>query len=159
MQLRHRRCPWQGVRNHPEQSLQSILVFLGGWHLFHGIIWYQHVSTAGSAAPIHLKSGDKKNTPGLSEINLVTQFRGVRMCPWPVTFVPCRSIFWRPCHLQVASCPLLYASACWALLEFSVPISPNWRISIESKANVMIPSSAWSHLNILKHIKTPKKMH
>ena len=97
----------------------------------------------------------------MSEINLVTQFRGVRMCPWPVTFVPCRSIFWRPCHLQVASCPLLYASACWALPGI---LSPHFSklediISIESKANVMIPSSAWSHLNILKHIKTPKEMH
>lgn len=40
--LRHRRCPWQGVRNHPDQSLQSILVFLGGWHLFS---WYHMVST------------------------------------------------------------------------------------------------------------------
>lgn len=41
----------------------------------------------------------------------------------------------------------------------SIFFSPKWRISIESKANVMIPSSAWSHLNIiLKHIKTPKKM-
>lgn len=27
-------CPWQGVRNHPDQSLQSILVFLGSFLSF-----------------------------------------------------------------------------------------------------------------------------